>query len=61
VISQNISHYRILQNLGAGGMGEVYLAEDQQLNRKVAINFLPAEVARRAGIEPDLVHVPVAA
>src|SRR2546425_6453169 len=44
-VNTALSHYRIISKIGAGGMGEVYLAQDTKLDRKVALKILPADVA----------------
>ncbi len=57
MVGQTFAHYQIIEKIGSGGMGDVYLANDTTLDRKVALKVLPPELAkdeeRRARFERE--------
>src|ERR1043166_2970459 len=56
MIAESLAHYRIIKKLGRGGMGEVYLAQDTKLDRKVAIKVLAPEMVARENAKKRLVR-----
>ena len=56
MVGKSISHYQIIEKLGAGGMGEVFLADDLSLGRKVALKFLSQELQQDPVAHKRLLH-----
>ena len=58
MVGETISHYKIIDKLGQGGMGEVFLAEDASLDRQVALKFLPDSPQDDANARQRLLRKP---